>query len=93
MVVAEIYPLDFWNIFVVQVFGGFWPAVIGLMLIYFIILIMGKVSIYSVINIMLAFLVCMVLGYGYILVSVPLIIIITIRFIYDVMGVIARARA
>ena len=62
--VAEIMPLDFWNLFVIQVFGGFWPAVIGLMAMFFVIMMVGKVSMYSQLGFLCMFIVCMAMGYG-----------------------------
>jgi len=79
-----IQPLDFWNLFVVNVFGGFWPAVIGLMILYFFILILGRVSMYSSLWFMLLFLTCMAMGYGYGLVTILITLFILVRFMFDV---------
>lgn len=81
-----IQPLDMWSIFVVYTFGSFWMAVFGIMGIYLAILLLGNVSIYSVINILLLFLLYMVLGYGNLLLSIPITIFIVVRFMLSLMN-------
>lgn len=75
--------LDFWTLFVIQVFGGFWPAVIGLAALYFVILIMGRVSMYSVLWFMAIFFMCMAMGYGYGWLTIIVSLFILTRFMYD----------
>ena len=86
-----IQPLDFWNLFVVQVFNGFWPAVLGLAGLYFFIMIMGRVSMYSALWFMLIYFMCMAMGYGYGLVTIPLTLFIIARFMFD-MILLARGK-
>jgi len=82
---VAIQPFDFWNLFVIQVFGGFWPAVLGLAAIFFLIMmILGRMSMYSCIFFMLMFFVCMAMGYGYGLVTIPITLFILSRFMYDI---------
>ena len=89
---TELYALDMWNIFVVSVFGNFWAAVAGLALIMFMIMLMGRVSMYSVLMFLGMFFMCMAMGYGQGIVTVPLTLFILIRFIYDIIGLIGRSR-
>jgi len=58
-----------WDIFVENIFGAFWPAVIAIAFFFFIILMLGGISLYSVIIFELYFLYAMSLGYGYALIS------------------------
>jgi uncharacterized membrane protein len=85
--VAEILPLDFWNLFVVNVFGGFFPAVIGLMFVMFLVFMLGRVSMYSVLSFMALFVMCMAMGYGYGLVTLGITVAIMVRFAYDMLWV------
>jgi len=75
--------MDFWTIFVVYTFGNFWAAVVGLAVLFFIILLLGRVSMYTIIFFTLMFFVCMAMGYGYGLVTIPITLFILVRFIYD----------
>ena len=87
MVVEQIFPLDFWNVFVVYVFGGFWIAVIGLMLLMFVIMgVLGRISIYSVTWYCGFFLLCMTLGYGFIFLNLIITVILVIFFIFSWMS-------
>ena len=64
--VAEILPLDYWTLFVQYVFGGFWMAVGGLSLLFFIILgVLGRASIYTVTWYVIFFVMAMSLGFGF----------------------------
>ena len=76
--------LDLWSIFVVQVFGNFWYAVIGLAALFFIIMIMGRVSMYSVLFFTLIFAMCMSMGYGYGFITIAFTLFILVRFVYDI---------
>lgn len=68
--VAEIAALDFWTVFVSYVFGSFWLAVIGLMLLFFFILaVIGKCSVYTVTWFNILFLLAMAIGYGLVVVT------------------------
>jgi len=63
--------LDLWTLFVVNTFGSFWFAVIGLTLVMFIIMgVLGRMSIYSVTWYCLMFISAMSLGYGYVLLNI-----------------------
>jgi len=73
---------DLWALFVTYTFGGFWPAVIGLAGIFFLIMILGRVSMYSILNILALFGLFMVLGYGNILLIFPVATLIILRFVY-----------
>jgi len=62
--------LDLWGLFVDGVFGGFWVAVFGIAILMFIIMgVLGRISIYSTTVYILMFVLAMTLGYGWILVS------------------------
>ena len=65
--------LDLWTLFVNYIFGGFWLAIVGIMILIFAIMMMGKISINITTWYVIMFLMCMSLGYGWI----PLQVIIT----------------
>lgn len=68
MVVAA---LDLWTLFVQYTFGSFWIAVIGITLMMFIIMgVLGRISIYSCTMYSLMFLLTMGLGFGYITLTI-----------------------
>ena len=70
MAIEAVQPLDMWNLFVVSVFGGFWIAVIGLILLFFIIMgPLGKISIYTVMQFCMVFVLAISIGYGYVFIS------------------------
>lgn len=55
---------DLWTVFVVNVFGGFWLSVLGLMTIIGIIMVMGGLSILTLIYYEMIFLYAMAIGYS-----------------------------
>jgi len=64
---VEIEALDLWTLFVNYVFGGFWMTVAGLTLVLFIIMgVLGRVSIYTASMMCFMFVYAMILGYGYV---------------------------
>jgi len=77
--------ISIWNLFVENVFGGFWLSVAGLVLIFFLILAMGGVSIFDILTFLLFFLLAMALGYGYAIVTVPIVILIVAWAIFQYM--------
>ena len=63
--------LDFWTLFVQYIFGGFWMAVFGIALLIFIIMgVLGRISIYSVTWYIMMFFLAMTLGYGYVTLNI-----------------------
>lgn len=64
---VEIEALDLWTLFVNYVFGGFLMTVAGLTLVLFIIMgVLGRVSIYTASMMCFMFVYAMILGYGYV---------------------------
>ena len=64
--------MNLWDIFVEQMFGAFWPAVLFLAIIFFLILMLGGISLYTVIIFESYFILAMSIGYGYPLLVFPL---------------------
>jgi len=63
--------LDLWNLFVTFTFGNFWMAVFGIIILLFIIMaVLGRVSIYTVTWYCIMFLLAMTLGYGMVLINI-----------------------
>ena len=66
--------MDLWTLFVDNVFGGFWMAVIGLIFAQALILFVGRVSAYSVGIFIGLFLLAMALGFGQMIITIPIVI-------------------
>jgi hypothetical protein len=82
--VIEIAALDLWTLFVNYVFGGFWLAVIGLALLMFVVMgILGKISIYSCTWYMVMFVLAMGLGYGYVTLNIIITLVLVVAFLFS----------
>jgi len=68
---------DLWEVLVESVFGGFWISVFGMIMIFWIILSIGKVSRWTTLNFNLMFLFCMTAAYGYRILTIGIFVIIT----------------
>jgi hypothetical protein len=78
---------DFWTIFVQYVFGGFWTAVFGLALLYFIIMgVLGRVSIYTTTWYCIMFIQCMALGYGFVPITIIITLLLLVATYFSVMS-------
>ena len=75
--------LNLWDLFIEQLFGSFWLAVGFISLIFFIILMLGGISYYTVIIFMLYFLLAMTIGYGYPLIAAGIAIFGTMYAVYQ----------
>ena len=85
--VVELAALDFFGLFVSYVFGSFPLAVVGLALVIFIIMgVLGRVSVYSTMWYCIMFIQVMALGYGYILIVMPISLILFCGFLFSYMG-------
>ena len=62
--------IDLWTLLVVDLFQGFWLAVLGLVVLFWIIFVIGKVSQVTIFNFMSIFILAMAIGYGFELVSI-----------------------
>lgn len=81
---VEVAALDLWTIFVNYTFGSFLMAVVGLALVMFIIMgILGKMSIYSVTWYLVMFGTAMGLGYGYATFNILITLSLVIAFIFS----------
>ena len=82
--VVNIAALDLWTLFVQGVFGGFWMAVMGLMLVMFIIMgVLGRISIYSVTWYCIMFLLAMTLGYGFVTLNIFITLALLVAFYFS----------
>ena len=82
--------INIWDLLVVDVFGGFWLAVLGMCFIFFVIMMFGGVSIFDNFIFNLMFFFAMALGYGYAFVTVPISILIVSWFVSQWMQWIER---
>jgi len=76
--------IDLWTLLVVDLFQGFWSAVIGLVLFFYLILVIGRVSQVTTLNFLSIFILSCALGYGYSLISILLTIIILTIHLYAI---------
>ncbi len=76
--------ISLWELLVVNLFQGFWAAVIGLTLLFYLIMVIGKVSQVTTLNFLSIFILSMALGYGYSLISILLTIIILTLHLYAI---------
>ena len=87
MVVEEIAALDFFTLFVGFVFGSFWLAVLGLTFVMFIIQgVLGRISIYSTMYYCIIFVFVMALGYGYVLITTFITLLLLVAFYFSGKG-------
>ena len=76
--------LDLWNLFVVNIFGSFFVAVLALGLLMAIIMgVLGRMSVYSVMWYVIMFWLSMSLGYGLITVNIIVSLLIIIAFYFS----------
>ena len=62
--------MDLWTLLVETIFGSFWLAVIGMVIIMFLIMAMGRISAWTNLTYQGIFLFVMSIGYGYRLFSI-----------------------
>lgn len=82
--------MDLWTLLIENVFGGFWITMGALAMIFFIILIIGGVSLWTILVFMGTFLLSMTIGYGHPIITVPIVIFILLYFVFEVFGFISR---
>lgn len=82
--VVEIAALDLWTLFVDYVFGSFFVAVLGVALLMFIIMgVLGRISIYSVTWYLIMFTLAMTIGYGLITLNILITLSLLIAFSFS----------
>ena len=57
--------IDLWTLLVVDLFQGFWLAVLGLIALFWIIFVIGRVSQVTIFNFVSLFILAMAIGYGH----------------------------
>lgn len=75
---------NLWDVFVVSIFGGFWLSVVGLVVIFGLILMMGGVSPFSIMIFCLLFVMSMSMGYGMALFTIFIWVTIVFWSIYQI---------
>lgn len=79
--------LDFWNLFVVNTFGSFWLAVIGIAILLFLLMcVLGRVSIYTGTWYLLMFIDVMTLGYGYVIINIIVTVLLLIATFFSILN-------
>jgi hypothetical protein len=91
---AAIVALDLWELFVVNTFGGFWISVFMLAIVMFIIMCaIGKISVFSSLMYIFMFIFAMTLGWGMMVITIPISIMILWWFFYQLISYFGRAPA
>ncbi len=62
--------MSLWTLFVVEIFGSFWSAIIGLSIIMYIILVLGGTSQDTCLTYNWIFILIMAIGYGQVLITI-----------------------
>lgn len=62
--------MDLWTLLVVNMFQGFWLAVLGLVALFWIIMVIGRVSQVTIFNFISIFVLAMAIGYGYEMITI-----------------------
>lgn len=74
--------MDLWTLLVVNLFQGFWLAVLGVAALFWIIFVIGKVSQVTIFNFISIFILAMAIGYAHVLITIlTTIIILTIHLL------------
>ena len=75
---------DFWGLLVNYTFGSFWLAVIGLVVVIFVIMaVLGRISIWTVTWYLIMFMLCMTLGYGVVIVNILITLALLVAFYFS----------
>lgn len=86
-IITTIAPLDLWTLIVVFVMGSFWGGVVVIELALYVILgVFGRCSRDTIIWYMLLFLLTAAIGYGVILISILVTLLIVTYFYFSMQG-------
>lgn len=81
---TKAFPMmNLWDLFVEQIFGSFWMAVLFIGLFFFIILMLGGITYYTVIMFMMFYILAMAIGYSFPLFSVGISAFAMMYFLYQ----------
>jgi len=76
--------IDLWTLLVVDVFGSFWMAVIGIAFLMYIIMVICKVSQVTTLNFLSIFILAMAIGYTYILIIILITILLLVVHLFAI---------
>ncbi len=76
--------IDLWTLLVVNLFGSFWLAVIGITFVMYIIMVIGKVSQVTTLNFLSIFILSMAIGYAYAFIAILITILILIVHLFAI---------
>ncbi len=76
--------IDLWTLFVVDMFGSFWLAVLGIAFAMWIIFVVGKVSQVTSFNFLSIFILSMAIGYAYAFISIIITMLILIVHLFAI---------
>ena len=62
--------IDLWTLLVINMFGSFWLAVLGIAFVMYIIMVIGKVSQVTSLNFLSIFILSMAIGYAYAFIAI-----------------------
>ena len=76
--------IDLWTLLVVNLFGSFWLAVLGIAFMMWIIFVIGKVSQVTSLNFLSIFVLAMCIGYGFSFISILLTLLILVTHLFAI---------
>ena len=76
--------IDLWQLLVVNLFGSFWMAVLGIAFVMYIIMVICKVSQVTSLNFLSIFILAMAIGYSYLLVAMLITILLFIVHLFSI---------
>ena len=76
--------IDLWELLVVDMFGSFWLAVIGICFAMYIIMVVGRVSQVTILNFLSIFVLSMAIGYAYAFIAIIITMLILVVHIFAI---------
>ena len=76
--------IDLWTLLVVNLFGSFWLAVLGIAFVMWIIFVIGKVSQVTSFNFLSIFILSMAIGYAYAFIAIILTVLILVVHLFAI---------
>ncbi len=76
--------IDLWTLLVVNLFGSFWLAVLGITFVMWIIFVIGKVSQVTSFNFLSIFILSMAIGYSYAFIAIIITVLILVVHLFAI---------
>ena len=76
--------ISLWELLVVNMFGSFWLAVIGIAFVMYIMMVIGKISQVTSFNFLSLFILSMAIGYTYLIVAILITMLILVVHLFAI---------